>query len=145
MNMKTEFYGLGGINNERLDFAVICAAYKGKWIFVRHRDRNTWEIPGGHREEDEDINATAARELYEETGATDYDMEAVCDYSVTRDGKTTFGRVFHARVRKIGSLPETEIGEVIFLKDMPDSLTYPEIQPLLYKRVLEHLKCKVRS
>lgn len=45
-DMKTEFYSIGGINDEQFDFAVICAAYKGKWLFVRHRDRNTWEIPG---------------------------------------------------------------------------------------------------
>ena len=27
----------------------------GKWVFCRHKERNTWEIPGGHREMGEAI------------------------------------------------------------------------------------------
>ena len=81
--MEIKFYSLGEISNDQFDFVVIGAAYKGKWIFVRHKERETWEIPGGHREKDEDIDLTASRELYEETGAVDYEIEPVCDYSVT--------------------------------------------------------------
>lgn len=33
-----------------LKFAVIIARYKDKWIFCKHKQRNTYEIPGGHRE-----------------------------------------------------------------------------------------------
>lgn len=141
--MKTEFYSIGTIDEEKFDFAVICAAYKGEWILVRHKERNTWELPGGRREENEDINVTASRELFEETGARDYELEHVCDYSVTNDGRTTFGRVFYARVTEIGPLPESEIGEVRLFKDLPDNMTYPAIQPLIHNRVLERLKDKV--
>ena len=66
-----------------LKFAVIIAKTGGKWVFCRHRERNTLEIPGGHREKGEPIMDTARRELYEETGATEYDLEPVCVYSVT--------------------------------------------------------------
>ena len=52
-----------------LRFAVICARYQNQWLLVRHRERRTWECPGGHREPGEDIDATARRELWEETGA----------------------------------------------------------------------------
>ena len=40
------------------------------------QDRQTWEIPGGRREEDDGIiNVTAARELFEETGAVDCEVK----------------------------------------------------------------------
>ena len=103
--MEVKFYKLGEISDEKYKFAVVSAAYKGKWIFVRHKDRQTWEIPGGRREEDEDINVTAARELFEETGAVDYEIKPVCDYSVTIDGVTSYGRLFYAEVIEIGELP----------------------------------------
>lgn len=42
-----------------LKFAVIIARYKDKWIFCKHKQRNTYEIPGGHREAGEEIIETA--------------------------------------------------------------------------------------
>ena len=137
--MEVKFYKIIGTDNRRFGFAVIHAAYKGKWVFVRHKDRNTWEIPGGHREANEDIDATASRELYEETGAVKYEIEQVCDYSVTKDGATTFGRLFYAGITELGQLPESEIKEIRLMKEMPESLTYPDIQPQLHRRVLEYL------
>jgi len=38
-------------------------------VFCKHKDRDTFEFPGGHREKDEKIEETAKRELWEETGA----------------------------------------------------------------------------
>lgn len=29
----------------------IMALYKGKWIFCKHKKRDTWENPGGHIDE----------------------------------------------------------------------------------------------
>ena len=52
-----------------LKFAVIIARTDGKWIFCKHRERDTYEVPGGHREKGEDILSAAKRELMEETGA----------------------------------------------------------------------------
>ena len=33
--------------DELLKFAVIIARSGDKWIFCKHRDRDTWEAPGG--------------------------------------------------------------------------------------------------
>lgn len=140
--MEIEFYNSGEISNNQFEFAVICAAYKGKWIFVRHKDRNTWEVPAGHSEENEDINATASRELFEETGALNCEIELVCDYSVTIGERTAYGRLFYSKVTEMGPLPDSEICEVKFLKVMPDNLTYPEIQPRLLQKVLQYLSQK---
>ena len=52
-------------DDARLIFAVIVARSRGKYVFCRHRDRDTWEIPGGHREPGENIMTAARRELYE--------------------------------------------------------------------------------
>ncbi len=57
--MEIEFYEKNIIDNNKLLYAIIVARYKGKWIFVKHKERDTWEIPAGHREVDEDINYTA--------------------------------------------------------------------------------------
>ena len=50
---KVNFYD--SINDSMLKFAVIIARHNGKWVFCKHKERNTWEAPGGHREDGEDI------------------------------------------------------------------------------------------
>ena len=71
------------VDDSLLKFAVIVAKSNGKWVFCKHKERDTYECPGGHREEGEAIDDTAKRELYEETGAIDYAIQPVCIYSVT--------------------------------------------------------------
>ena len=34
-----------------LKFAVIIARTEGKYVFCKHKSRETLEVPGGHREE----------------------------------------------------------------------------------------------
>ena len=76
-----------------LRFAVIVARYRGRWVMCRHIDRETYECPGGHRESGETVLEAARRELYEETGATDYELIPVSIYSVDNGGR---GNVWHA-------------------------------------------------
>ncbi len=41
---KVNFYD--SINDSMLKFAVIIARHNGKWVFCKHKERNTWEAPG---------------------------------------------------------------------------------------------------
>ncbi|MBQ7838942.1 MAG: NUDIX domain-containing protein [Lachnospiraceae bacterium] len=136
------FHDIWEIEDNLLKYAVIAAEYNGKWIFCRHKKRNTWEIPGGHREMGETIEETAKRELYEETGAVKAEIAAVNVYGVVRDGEeTSYGMLFYADVKQLGDIPtEMEIGEIMFENSVPEKLTYPEIQPVLFGCVQEWLK-----
>ena len=82
--VEVRFYDT--VNDELLKFAVIISQSNGKWVFCKHKERDTYEVPGGHREAGEDIFETAKRELQEETGAIKFEIKPICVYSVT--GKT---------------------------------------------------------
>lgn len=137
--MQVNFYKVGYIENDSLKYAVICAMHKGQLVLVRHKERTSWEIPGGHRETGENINDTASRELYEETGARLFKVFPVSDYEVKQKGISSFGRLFYAEAQELGELPELEISEVRLFDKLPENLTYPHIQPHLYKKVLDSL------
>lgn len=128
------------IEDEKIKFAVIAARYKNQWIYCRHRERNTFEIPGGHREVGETIIETAKRELYEETGAIGFELEEITVYSVVNDNIETFGMLFFTEVKELGVLPDLEIEEIQLFDEMPETLTYPLIQPLLIEKVKQVLK-----
>lgn len=42
------------VKDEKLKYTVIVTRYNGKWVFCRHKDRKTLEIPGGHREKEKE-------------------------------------------------------------------------------------------
>ena len=125
------------VRDELLKFAVVIARMNGKWIFCKHKDRDTYEIPGGHREAGEGILETAERELSEETGAVDFTIKPVCVYSVkgktrvSEDGEETFGMLFTADVRSLSRELHSEIEKVLLTDQLVDRWTYPLIQPKL--------------
>lgn len=75
----------------------------------------------------------------EETGAEDFKIIPVFDYSVEIEDKVSYGRVFYSEIYKFGVLPNLEIGEIKVFKNLPIELTYPQIQPLLFEKVLKIL------
>ena len=74
---KTGMVFYDSIDDKLLKFAVIISKTNGKWIFCKHRERDTYEVPGGHRESGEDILSIAKRELLEETGAIDFTIKPI--------------------------------------------------------------------
>ena len=79
--LEVKFYDT--VDDSLLKFAVIISQSNGKWVFCKHKERDTYEAPGGHREVGEDILETAKRELQEETGAIQFNIKPICVYSVT--------------------------------------------------------------
>ncbi len=131
--LQVKFYE--EVEDSLLKFAVIIAKYEDKFIYCKHRDRETLEVPGGHREPGEDILETAKRELFEESGAIKYDIKPICVYSVTApdnfDGQETFGMLYYAKVKSFEVELHSEIEQRILMKGFPENWTYPEIQPKL--------------
>lgn len=125
------------IEDSLLKFAVIITKYQGKWVFCKHKDRDTLEVPGGHWEPGEDIEETARRELYEETGALRYTIEPLGIYSVTSpdsfDGEETYGKLFYAQVEEFEEELHSEIEKIVITDELPENWTYPEIQPELLR------------
>ncbi|MEK4630161.1 MAG: NUDIX domain-containing protein [Solibacillus sp.] len=138
--MKVQFYDIGSVNEEDLKFVVISAIYKDQWIYVRYKDRKSWEIPGGHREPGELIIETAKRELFEETGCEKVDLVPICDYSMDDSVSMIFGRLYFSKVKEMGRLPISEIDEVKLFDNLPNNLTYLEIQPKLFEKTLTFLE-----
>lgn len=125
-----------------LKFAVIIAKSEGKWVFCKHKDRDTYEVPGGHREAGETIIETARRELMEETGAKDFTIKPVTVYSVK--GKTRvnndpeeeiYGMVFVADITAFDKELHSEMEKILITDTLVDNWTYPMIQPQLIEEV----------
>lgn len=137
--IRLRFYE--AVGDSRSAFAVIAARYRGQWVFCRHRERETWEIPGGHRETGETAVDAARRELWEETGAEEFELTPLSVYSVQNgDGPETFGTLFFAEISRLGPLPPMEIAEIRLSGELPERLTHPAIQPGLLKRAEEFLR-----
>uniref|UniRef100_UPI0040562684 NUDIX hydrolase n=1 Tax=Acetatifactor sp. TaxID=1872090 RepID=UPI0040562684 len=136
--LKVDFYD--SVADELLEFAVMIAKSDGKWVFCKHRERDTYEVPGGHREPGETIIETAKRELYEETGATEFELAPICVYSVegnTREGETlirkNYGMLYYAEIRSFEEELHSEIEKILITEELVDNWTYPLIQPLLIR------------
>jgi 8-oxo-dGTP diphosphatase len=141
--IQVNFYEPQYVPDSKMTYSVISAKYEDKWIFVRHQKRTTWEIPGGHIEEGESSFEAAGRELMEETGAIKFKLDCIATYSVTMNGETGWGRLYIAEVHEIGTIPDTsEINEMILSDHLPENLTYPGIQPYLFRKTIEFLEIK---
>lgn len=142
--LEVKFYD--NVADELLKFAVIISKHNGKWVFCKHKERDTYEVPGGHREPNESIAETAKRELSEETGALHFDISPVCVYSVTgknrvnQTGEETYGMLFFANIETFETELHSEMECVSFFDNLPTEWTYPLIQPLLINEYLRRKK-----
>ena len=92
-----------------LKYVVIILRDGDQVLWARHRRRSAWEIPGGH-------------------------LEPVCIYTVSRDGRQDSGLLYAASAGVQGPLPAFEMAETRWFSALPEELTYPEIQPLLWRQ-----------
>lgn len=99
----------------RIEFVLVAARFKGKWVFIKHRD-GLYELPGGHIKSNETPLSAARRKLYQQTGIVAGKMFPVCCYSLFRNagnnkklpGKETYGQLFYVEVFCQAKIPEDE-------------------------------------
>lgn len=133
----TEVRFYDDVEDALLRFAVIISRADGRWVYCKHKERDTYENPGGHREEGESILETAKRELMEETGALEFDIRPVCAYSVageSRMDKTveeSFGMLYAAQITRFSDRLDSEMERIELFAEPPVRQTYPQIQPKL--------------
>ena len=133
--LEVNFYD--NVADELLKFAVIISKTNGKWVFCKHKERDTYEIPGGHREENESVLETAKRELREETGALNFSISPICVYSVigknkvNETGEENYGMLFLADIKTFEPELHSEIEKVLITDTLVENWTYPLIQPKL--------------
>lgn len=142
--MQVKFYD--EIEDSLLKFAVIISKSRGKWVFCKHKERDTYEIPGGHREHGEAIEDTAKRELREETGAIDFEIKPICVYSVTgktrvnETGEESYGMLYYADIKAFEGSLHSEMEKIVLSDALPVDWTYPLIQPLLIDEYERRMK-----
>lgn len=139
--LETKFYDK--VEDSLLKFAVIISRSNGKWVFCKHKERDTYEVPGGHRETGEPILETAKRELIEETGAVHFTLTPICVYSVigktnlNQSGEESFGLLCFAEITEFSGKLDSEMEQVLLLDELPTNWTYPLIQPKLTEKYLQ--------
>lgn len=131
--MTCKTYDTGTLKQYK--YVVTLSEYDGKILLSRHKNRTTWETQGGHIEAGETPLEAARRELYEESGATDFEIAPLCDYWAGVEGTDDWanGMVFAARIKSLSPIPAgSEMAEVKLFQELPLNLTYPAITPVLF-------------
>ena len=110
-----------------------------KCLFCKRRKdpyKGLYNFVGGHAEDGEDGFTAAYRELYEETGALKYTLTPICVYSVRSD-KETFGMLYYAEISELEHELHSEIERIVISDELPESWTYPLIQPKLIEEAIK--------
>ena len=117
-------------------YVVIGARYRKQWVFIRHRQRRSYEMPAGHIRENEDTVMAAGRELEEETGAIKYTIECIATYTILEDNSLRAGRLYYADIgERDDKWDDSEIEGVIFSDHLPEISSFPYVQTVLFRFV----------
>lgn len=138
--LTVDFLELGQVPEEKLAYAVLISRFQNQFLYAQHRKRFTWELPGGKKEVAEKIDACAARELQEETGAMDFQLTPLFIYRVTKEDVVDYGQVYLAEIVAKNHQLINEIGRVALFNQEPPIWTYPLIQPFILQHYLDLYK-----
>ncbi|WP_182301361.1 NUDIX domain-containing protein [Cohnella cholangitidis] len=129
-----QWHELSEIDHELVKFVVLIAQYNNQFIIVKNSKRGGWEIPGGNREPGEPLFTAASRELYEETGAIQSDLEPFGIYMWNGN----YGMVFFAEIHLMAELPAYEIEEVKEVDQLPEGLNFGEMFYFVHRKWTEY-------
>ena len=108
------------------------------FLLVRHRERQAWELPGGHIEEGESARDCAIRELFEETGqkVKSLDFRAVLKYRAGSDNRIYYGTLYSGELPSPTPFRENdEIERIIFWDGKTDIGYMDEIDRAVIKLI----------
>ena len=98
-------------------FVVVAVRFKGHWVFIKRKDTELFECPGGRVRTGEPPLITARRILYEQTGITAGKLYPVCNYSLSTiqtfkshgPRKEVYGRLYYVEALCKTALPDFEV------------------------------------
>ena len=118
----TDMSGIGG------GHALIF--HEKKLLLCHNKYRNNYELPGGGKEQGEDIQKCVMREIYEETGQTVNDLciKGVTRTFIPRMNRDILWAVFCGEVDEISSFFENDEMNNIILWDMAADIDIDEVE-----------------
>ena len=130
-------YIAGSLDN--ITYVRMVVKYNEKFVLCYHRNSKKWDCVGGRVEKCESPLAAAKRELFEETGAVDFDIVPVRDYERFLEDGTFYNnnREYFVNVLKFSDLPDgSEMEKIGFFDKIPDDFRYDSER----ETRLEHFK-----
>lgn len=134
-------------------FVVIAARWKGNWVFIRRKNAESYDLPGGRVRPGELPVIAARRILYEQTGITAGKLYPICSYSISlsqsfrirRTRRESYGRLYYVEALCKTALPDFEIETTREDGWIPSDFmwTYPNSQKPLFRKAcawLENVK-----
>jgi 8-oxo-dGTP diphosphatase len=98
-------------------FTFVVIRHNQDFLLVHHRQRQTWELPGGHIEAGESARDCAIRELFEETGqrVDSLDFRAVLKYRSESENRFYYGTLYAGQLPSPAPFHENEeISQITF-------------------------------
>ena len=137
--LQIKFHPPGYYPDCGFSYVVIGSRYNGRWVFIRHRQRRSYEIPAGRINEHEDTDMAAGRELEEETGAKRYKIECIASYTILENNKLRAGRLYYALIEEMEEQwDDSEIEGVILSDHLPEISSFPYVQSVLFRFLEEY-------
>ena len=118
-------YIAGSLDN--INYVRVVMKHNGKFVLPFHRQSQKWDWVGGGVKKDETALEAMKRELFEETGAVDYDIFPIFDHESFNENGTHFNnaRTYYAIVREFANLPdESEMDKIGFFDKIPVDFRY---------------------
>lgn len=122
--MRNEYIA-GALDN--ITYVRMVVKYNGKFVLCYHKKMKKWDCVGGKVKNGESPLTAAKRELFEETGAVDFDIVPVRDYKRFLEDGTFYNnnREYYVNVRKFSDLPEgSEMEKIDFFDEIPEDFMF---------------------